>query len=74
MSTGFPIVPRYEIVGRVTKVSSGVTKYNLGDGSRESRPWEDSCRCRRRRRWLVRRHRRAAARRRREAIKVMVEP
>ncbi|MCW5315325.1 alcohol dehydrogenase catalytic domain-containing protein [Nostoc sp. KVJ3] len=31
MSTVYPIVPGHEIVGRVTKVGSAVTKYKLGD-------------------------------------------
>jgi alcohol dehydrogenase (NADP+) len=31
MATTYPIVPGHEIVGRVTKVGSGVTKYKPGD-------------------------------------------
>src|SRR6266700_4359674 len=31
MPTNYPIVPGHEIVGRVTKVGSGVTKYKPGD-------------------------------------------
>src|SRR5438094_9587780 len=31
MPTNYPIVPGHEIVGRVTKVGSAVTKYNAGD-------------------------------------------
>jgi uncharacterized zinc-type alcohol dehydrogenase-like protein len=31
MATNYPIVPGHEIVGRVTKVGSGVTKYKPGD-------------------------------------------
>jgi alcohol dehydrogenase (NADP+) len=31
MPTGYPIVPGHEIVGRVTKVGSAVTKYKPGD-------------------------------------------
>ena len=31
MPTGYPIVPGHEIVGRVTKVGSAVTKYKVGD-------------------------------------------
>jgi uncharacterized zinc-type alcohol dehydrogenase-like protein len=31
MATNYPIVPGHEIVGRVTKVGSAVTKYNPGD-------------------------------------------
>ncbi|MEH1778560.1 MAG: alcohol dehydrogenase catalytic domain-containing protein [Nostoc sp.] len=31
MSTVYPIVPGHEIVGRVTKVGSAVTKYKPGD-------------------------------------------
>src|SRR5438046_9934438 len=31
MPTNYPIVPGHEIVGRVTKVGSGVTKYKAGD-------------------------------------------
>src|ERR1700751_999901 len=31
MATNYPIVPGHEIVGRVTKVGSAVTKYKLGD-------------------------------------------
>jgi uncharacterized zinc-type alcohol dehydrogenase-like protein len=31
MATPYPIVPGHEIVGRVTKVGSGVTKYKSGD-------------------------------------------
>ncbi len=31
MPTVYPIVPGHEIVGRVTKVGSGVTKYKVGD-------------------------------------------
>jgi uncharacterized zinc-type alcohol dehydrogenase-like protein len=31
MSTTYPIVPGHEIVGRVTKVGSAVTKYKPGD-------------------------------------------
>jgi uncharacterized zinc-type alcohol dehydrogenase-like protein len=31
VSTVYPIVPGHEIVGRVTKVGSAVTKYKLGD-------------------------------------------
>src|SRR6266699_5268585 len=31
MPTNYPIVPGHEIVGRVTKVCSGVTKYQPGD-------------------------------------------
>jgi uncharacterized zinc-type alcohol dehydrogenase-like protein len=31
MSTVYPIVPGHEIVGRVTKVGSAVTKYKIGD-------------------------------------------
>src|SRR5947209_1875498 len=36
MATNYPIVPGHEIVGRVTKVGSAVTKYNPG-GSRRGR-------------------------------------
>jgi uncharacterized zinc-type alcohol dehydrogenase-like protein len=31
MSTTYPIVPGHEIVGRVTKVGSAVTKFKPGD-------------------------------------------
>jgi uncharacterized zinc-type alcohol dehydrogenase-like protein len=31
MATNYPIVPGHEIVGRVTKVGSAVTKYKPGD-------------------------------------------
>src|SRR6188474_2035256 len=31
MATNYPIVPGHEIVGRVTKVGSAVTKYKVGD-------------------------------------------
>src|SRR6476619_8204023 len=31
MATNYPIVPGHEIVGRVTKVGSAVTKYKAGD-------------------------------------------
>ena len=31
MATTYPIVPGHEIVGRVTKIGSGVTKYEVGD-------------------------------------------
>ncbi|PYL24519.1 MAG: hydroxyacid dehydrogenase, partial [Verrucomicrobia bacterium] len=31
MATNYPIVPGHEIVGRVTKVGSAVTKYETGD-------------------------------------------
>src|SRR5262245_10739114 len=31
MATNYPIVPGHEIVGRVTKVGSGVTKHKAGD-------------------------------------------
>ena len=31
MATNYPIVPGHEIVGRVTKVGSAVTKYKSGD-------------------------------------------
>src|SRR5437773_3140332 len=31
MATNYPIVPGHEIVGRVTKVGSAVTKYRPGD-------------------------------------------
>src|SRR6266436_4544521 len=31
MATNYPIVPGHEIVGRVTKVGSGVTKFKPGD-------------------------------------------
>ena len=31
MPTNYPIVPGHEIVGRVTKVGSAVTKYKAGD-------------------------------------------
>jgi D-arabinose 1-dehydrogenase-like Zn-dependent alcohol dehydrogenase len=31
MPTVYPIVPGHEIVGRVTKVGSPVSKYNSGD-------------------------------------------
>lgn len=31
MATAYPIVPGHEIVGRVTKVGSAVTKYKVGD-------------------------------------------
>src|SRR5438045_9753585 len=31
MATNYPIVPGHEIIGRVTKVGSAVTKYKPGD-------------------------------------------
>src|SRR3954462_12041768 len=31
MPTNYPIVPGHEILGRVTKVGSAVTKYKMGD-------------------------------------------
>ena len=31
MATNYPIVPGHEIVGRVTRVGSAVTKYKVGD-------------------------------------------
>src|SRR5207245_11624693 len=31
MATNYPIVPGHEIIGRVTKVGSAVTKYTPGD-------------------------------------------
>jgi threonine dehydrogenase-like Zn-dependent dehydrogenase len=31
MATNYPIVPGHEIIGRVTKVGSAVTKYKRGD-------------------------------------------
>jgi D-arabinose 1-dehydrogenase-like Zn-dependent alcohol dehydrogenase len=39
MPTVYPIVPGHEIVGRVTKVGSPVSKYNSGDLG-----WWASCR------------------------------